>query len=217
MVVTFQLRQIELQPGQNLILHDITWNQFEAILEELGEHRGSRVTYYQGVLEIRMPLPEHEVNKELIGEMVKLLLDELELRWRSYGSTTFKRREMLAGIEPDTCFYIKNVDSMIGKKRIDLTFDPPPDLAIEIDLTSKTQTSTYIALGVPELWCYDNSELRIFVLSNGEYVQVENSPTFANIPIIEGILQFLKLSETEDSSVVRKQCREWVRSQLLNQ
>jgi Uma2 family endonuclease len=216
MVVTFQLRQIELQPGQNLILHDITWNEFAAILEELGENRGSRVAYYQGILEIRMPLPEHEVNKELIGEMVKLLLDELEIRWRSYGSTTFKRREMLAGIEPDTCFYIQNVSSMLGKKRIDLTVDPPPDLAIEIDLTSKTQISAYVALGVPELWCYDNGDLQIFVLSNGEYVQVKNSPIFANIPVIEGILQFLKLSKTEDSSVVRKEFRKWVRSHLLS-
>lgn len=91
MVVTLQLRQIDLQPGQCLTLREISWAEFEAILEELGEHRAARVAYYQGVLEIRMPSPEHEVDKELIGDMVKILLDELELDWEPYGSTTFKR------------------------------------------------------------------------------------------------------------------------------
>ena len=79
MVVTLQLRQIDVQPGQYLTLSEISWAEFEAILNEIGEHRAARVAYYQGVLEIRMPLPEHEVNKELIGDMVKLLLYELEM------------------------------------------------------------------------------------------------------------------------------------------
>ncbi|WP_414572980.1 hypothetical protein [Nostoc sp. CCY 9925] len=91
MVVTFQLRQIDLQPGQCLTLREINWAEFEAILEELGEHRATRVAYYQEALEIRVPSPEHEVDKELIGDMVKILLDELELDWEPYGSTTFKR------------------------------------------------------------------------------------------------------------------------------
>jgi Uma2 family endonuclease len=215
MVVTLQLRQIDVQPGQYLTLRDISWAEFEAILDELGEHRAARVAYFQEVLEIRMPLPEHEVNKELIGDMVKLLLDELELDWEPYGSTTFKRREMAAGLEPDDCFYIQNYRQMIGKRRLDLSVDPPPDLAIEIDVTSKTQLSAYLALGVPELWCYDNDKLQVFVLGESEYVQVENSPTFGNLPIIEGILQFLKFSETEAASAVRRAFRQWVRETLL--
>ncbi|BAZ53274.1 hypothetical protein NIES4103_59480 [Nostoc sp. NIES-4103] len=105
MVVTLQLSQIDLLPGQCLTLREITWTEFEAILDELGEHRAARVAYYQGVLEIRMPTSEHEVDKELIGDMVKILLDELQLDWEPYGSTTFKRAEMAVGVEPDTCFY----------------------------------------------------------------------------------------------------------------
>lgn len=214
MVVTLQLRQIDVQPGQYLTLREISWAEFEAILDEIGEHRAARVAYFQEVLEIRMPLPEHEVNKELIGDMVKLLLDELELDWEPYGSTTFKRQEMRAGIEPDTCFYIQNARRMIGKRRLDLSVDPPPDLAIEIDVTSKTQVSAYLALGVPELWCYGNSKLQVFVLHEGEYLQVETSPTFGDLPVIEGILQFLKLSETQGASGARRQFRQWVRSRI---
>ncbi|MBD2183139.1 Uma2 family endonuclease [Aerosakkonema funiforme] len=215
MVVTLQLRQIDVQPGQYLTLREISWAEFEAILNEIGEHRAARIAYYQGVLEIRMPLPEHEINKELIGDMVKLLLDELEMDWEPYGSTTFKRAEMSAGIEPDTCFYIQNSRRMIGKRRLNMSLDPPPDLAIEIDVTSKTQLSAYVALGVPELWCYENGKLQVFLLRDSEYVQVETSPTFANLPAIEGIVQFLKLSETEGASAARKAFRQWVREALI--
>ncbi|MBN3894525.1 MAG: Uma2 family endonuclease [Nostoc sp. NOS(2021)] len=221
MVVTLQLRQIDVQPGQCLTLREISWAEFEAILEELGEHRAGRVAYYQGVLEIRMPSPEHEVDKELIGDMVKILLDELELDWESYGSATFKRclrraapTQMAAGVEPDTCFYIQNARQMIGKRRLDLSVDLPPDLAIEIDVTSKTQLSAYVALGVPELWCYGDGNLQVFVLNQKEYVEVETSPTFENLPVIEGILQFLQFSLTEGSSTARRVFRQWVREAL---
>ncbi|MCL6754016.1 Uma2 family endonuclease [Nostoc sp. CCCryo 231-06] len=221
MVVTLQLRQIDVQPGQCLTLREISWAEFEAILEELGEHRAARVGYYQGVLEIRMPSPEHEVDKELIGDMVKILLDELELDWEPYGSTTFKRclrraapTQMAAGVEPDSCFYIQNARQMIGKRRLDLSVDPPPDLAIEIDVTSKTQISAYVALGVPELWCYGNGKLQVFVLNQAEYVEVETSPTFGDLPVIEGILQFLKFSLTEGSSTALRAFRQWVRKAL---
>lgn len=214
MVVTLQLRQIDVQPGQYLTLREISWAEFEAVLEELGEHRASRVAYYQGVLEIRMPSPEHEVDKELIGDMVKILLDELELDWEPYGSTTFKRSQMAAGVEPDTCFYIQNARQMIGKRRLDLSVDPPPDLAIEIDVTSKTQLSAYLALGVPELWCYGGGKLQVFVLNQAEYVEMETSPIFGNLPVIEGILQFLQFSLTEGSSTARRAFRQWVREAL---
>lgn len=214
MVVTLRLRQIDVQPGQCLTLREISWAEFEAILEELGEHRATRVTYYQGVLEIRMPSPEHEVDKELIGDMVKIVLDELQLDWEPYGSTTLKRSQMGAGVEPDTCFYIQNARQMIGKRRLDLSVDPPPDLAIEIDVTSKTQLSAYVALGVPEVWCYGNGKLRVFVLNQAEYIEMETSPTFGKLPVIEGILQFLQLSLTQGSSTAQRAFRQWIRKAL---
>lgn len=97
----------------------MSWQVFEAILNELGEHRGSRVAYSQGTLEIMAPLPEHELSKVIIGDLVKALLDELNLNWESLGSTTFKRKG--AGIEPDDCFYIQNYKLMIGKDKIGYT------------------------------------------------------------------------------------------------
>ncbi|MEL7241739.1 MAG: Uma2 family endonuclease, partial [Cyanobacteria bacterium J06573_2] len=129
------IRRIDVPPGQRVLLRDVTWEEFEAILDELGEHRASRIAYDRGVLEIIAPLPEHEFDKEIIGDLIKALLEELDTEFLSLGSTTFKNQEMLQGIEPDQCFYIENESKVRRKKRLDLTQDPPPELALEIDVT----------------------------------------------------------------------------------
>jgi len=214
MALTLELRQIEVKPGNCLTLHDVSWFQLEEILAEMGESRNSRIAYYQGTLEIQMPLPEHEKAKVLIGEFIKILLDELRMEWEPYGSTTFKREEMSAGIEPDDCFYIQNARLMIGMRPLNLSVDPPPDLAIEVDVTSRTEISAYTALGVLELWRYADNRLQILVLQGEEYVQVENSPTFPNLPVVEWIMQFLEMSQTEIASVVRRAFRQRVQEQL---
>ena len=210
-MVTLQLRQLSVPPGHRVLFHDVSWQEFEAILEELGEKRAARLAYSQGTLEIRVPLPEHEVNKETIGDMVKILLEELEMERECFGSTTFKREDMVAGIEPDNCFYIQNHARMIGRESLDLTVDPPPDLAIEVDVTSKTQVSAYEALGVPEIWRYENRKLQIYVLQAGKYVESQTSPTFPNFPVIEGISRFLEMSRTTGTSQALRAFRKWVR------
>ncbi|MDZ4870890.1 MAG: hypothetical protein CLLPBCKN_000278 [Chroococcidiopsis cubana SAG 39.79] len=149
-----ELNQIIVPPGQQLLLKNVSWQMYENILSELGEGRAARINYYQGMLEIVTPLPEHEIGKVMIGDLVKALLEELDIDFWSLASTTFKNEAMAAGVEADDCFYIQNEAVIRGKKRIDLTVDPPPDLAIEIDITSRTRFNNYEALGVSELWRY---------------------------------------------------------------
>ena len=156
-----ELKRIHVPPGQTVILQDVTWTELETILEELGEHRAARIAYDRGILEIINPFPEHQFDKEIISDLVKALLEELDIEFRCLGSTTFKNQFMEKGIEPDQCFYIKNEALIRGKKRLDLTIDPPPDLALEIDITSRTHANIYQALKVPELWRFENSNLRI--------------------------------------------------------
>jgi Uma2 family endonuclease len=134
---------------------------FETLLTELGESRASRLSYSKGTLEIMVPLMEHEVTKVLISDLVKILLEELDIEFWPLGSTTFKNQNIAQGVEPDACFYIQNEAAVRGKNRIDLETDPPPDLAIEIDLTSRTQFNNYEALGVPELWRYNGRNLQM--------------------------------------------------------
>ncbi|MER3435606.1 MAG: hypothetical protein C4288_19980 [Leptolyngbya sp. ERB_1_1] len=184
--------RLQLEPGERVTLDPVSWQRFEQILAELGNRRSSRIAYANGTLEIMAPLPEHERSKVFIADLVKVLLKAQKRRWEPLGSTTFKREGMAAGIEPDDCFYIQNYQAVIGKERIDLAVDPPPDLAIETDVTSKTELSAYQALGVPELWIYAKGQLKINVLEGDVYYESLNSPTFPNIAVIDFIPQFMQ-------------------------
>jgi len=214
MTASISLNRIEISAGQKIYLHDVSWEEFGQILSELGEKRATRIAYYAGELEIRMPLPEHKRIKVLISNLLVVLLEELDLPWESLGSSIFKNDLMKTGIEPDDCFYIKNCQAIVGKKRLDLTIDPPPDLVIEVDLTSLTQISAYQALGVPEIWQYQQGKLAIFRLTEGCYVESNTSSLFPSLPIKSGISQVLERSTEILTSEARKEFRQWVRQNL---
>lgn len=175
--------QITLSPGSVVTIPNITWLEFESILQELGEKRRTRIAYSNSTLEIMVPLPEHERPKDLISDIGKILLKSAGRRYEPFGSTTFKR-EGAAGVEPDACFYILNYQRMINRRRL-LPDDPPPDLAIETDVTSKTKIDAYKIIGVPEVWVYDSGRLRIYLLQDGEYVESDISPNFPEIAIAQ--------------------------------
>ena len=209
-----KLRQLSIQPGQQLLVEDVSWQQFESILAELGEHRASRLSYSNRRLEIMVPLPEHEKAKEIIGDMVKILLEARQIAFESLGSTTLKNERMSQAVEPDNCFYIQNQAAVIGKNRLDMSVDPPPDLAIEIDLTSRTQLENYQILGVPELWRYARRGLQINVLEAQKYIESDVSPTFPNIPIIEVVNQYTHQSQVAGRTQAIQAFRNWVRENL---
>jgi Uma2 family endonuclease len=208
-----ELRRLQVPPGQRLLLQDVTWQEFETILEELGDHRSARLAYDNGTLEIMMPLPEHEDDKEIVGDLIKALLEELDIEFRSLGSTTFKKSQT-QGLEPDQCFYVQNEAAMRGKKRIDLSVDPPPDLAIEIDVTFRTHPSIYEALGVPELWRFDRGKLQINVLQDGSYALVAESPNFLGLSLCEMLPYYLAENKNIGRNNVMRAFRQWVREQI---
>jgi Uma2 family endonuclease len=209
-----ELRQLRIQPGQQLLLEDVSWQQFENILAELGEHRAARLSYSHGLLEIMVPLPEHEKAKEIIGDMVKILLEARQIAFESLGSTTLKNERMTQAVEPDACFYIQNQAAIIGKNRLDMSVEPPPDLAIEIDLTSRTQLDNYQILGVPELWRYGKQGLQINVLQAGKYIELDSSPTFPNTPIIKLVNQYVQQSQLSGRTQAIQAFRNWVRDNI---
>jgi Uma2 family endonuclease len=207
-----ELKRITVPPGQTVFLNSISWQEFETILEEFGEHRSSRIAYANGILEIMTPLPEHESNKELVSDLIKALLEELDIEFFPLGSTTFKNKLMQQGIEPDNCFYIQHEAFVRTKKRLDLTVDPPPDLVLEIDITSRTHPQIYAALGVPELWRFENGSLTIYRLQNGEYQPTQYSPTFPNLPLTDIIPQYLKQIKISGRNATLKQFRTWIKT-----
>jgi Uma2 family endonuclease len=213
-MVSLQLRQTVVNPGQQIQLQDVDWAEFETIVTELGEHRNSRIAYCDRTLELRIPLPKHEKAKVLLGNMVTILLEELEIDNECFGSTTFKRKDFGVGVEPDDCFYIQNAARMLGKDDVDLAIDPPPDLVIEVDVTSKTGLEIYKRLGVPEVWRFEDNQLRISLLENGEYQDAEFSPQFSGFPIVPAANEFIQRIQTEGRRQTLNAFREYVRSVL---
>ncbi|AFZ00263.1 Uma2 family endonuclease [Calothrix sp. PCC 6303] len=210
-----ELSRLEVPPGQRVLLRNVSWDEFEIILEELGEKRAARVAYNRGMLEIMTPLPEHERSKENIGDLIKILFEEFDIDFSPLGSTTFKNQLMLQGVEPDNCFYIQNEALIRAKTRIDLTIDPPPDLALEVDVTSRTNREIYQRLGVPELWRFERDKLQINILINSLYVETEFSPYFPNIPLTQVIPQHLYKLKTESKNKTMREFRSWVKEQII--
>lgn len=208
--ITVPIKNIQLTPGSMITIPDVTWEQFEAILEELRSGRSIRIAYSRGTLEIMSPLPAHERPHRIIGYTVTTLLDAQERDWEDFGSTTFKQQQKAAGLEPDTCFYIQNAAQVRNCMRMDLAVYPPPDLAIEADITSKTTLEAYEALQVPEVWVYDSGKLTTKVFQDGKYVESATSLTFPDLPIAELIPKLVQQAFADGSSQMLRHLRKQI-------
>jgi len=124
------------QPG--VVLKNISWQTYESLVNELAQQRGIRLTYDRGTLEIMTPSALHEGNKQILGRFVETVTEELNVEIRSLGSLTCRREDLERGLEPDQCYYIENEKMVRSLNQINLNQDPPPDLVIEIDITSSS-------------------------------------------------------------------------------
>lgn len=162
---------------QRIVLHNVSWETYERLLKERGESRVPRFAYDRGELEIMSPSTEHESISYYVGLLVAVFAREGGFGLFGAGSTTYNREDADRGFEPDQSFYIRNADRVRGKPRIDLSVDPPPDLVVEIDITSPSLTKLpiYARLGVPEVWRYDGDSFSVLVLEGEEYVEAGES------------------------------------------
>jgi Uma2 family endonuclease len=201
---------------QRVILSNISWLTFEQLLKELGDKRATRLAYNEGLLEIMTPLGPHENNNRFIESLIGAIADELNLNLKRFGSLTLKREKKLKGAEPDSCYYLQNEPLVRSKQEIDLDNDPPPDLVLEIDISSGSldKRPIYAAIGVPELWRYDGNELEVFVLhpSNRDYQQVNQSLTFPWMSL-DVIPRFIRQSLVDGETATLRAFRAWVREQ----
>ena len=196
---------------QRTVLNNVSWETFEALLKDTGEDRGSRFAYDCGTLEIMTPLFEHENPKSNFGNFIIALAEELNIEIRSAGSTTLKRKLNSRGIEPDNCYYIQNESRVRGRETLDLETDPPPDLAIEIDITSSSvnKFNIYSALGVPELWRYDGQNLKFYQLVERKYIECKFSIAFPIVSVNE-MSRFIQQSKSMGEIALLKSFRAWV-------
>lgn len=206
--VTIPLQSVKLSPGSHLLVEGVTWEQYEALLLEMGEDRRvPRINYCDGILEMMSPLPAHERPHRISGYIVTAILDAQDRPWEDFGSTTYKKPKR-AGLEPDTCFYVDDTTvqarSMV---RVDLEVDPPPDLAIEADATSKTTLDAYQVMEVPEVWIYDNGRLEIYQLQEGEYQTTTVSKVFPDIDLPIIIPRLVQQAFQQGTSTMLKELR----------
>jgi len=204
-------------PINTTILSGIQWGTYQNLVQDLASQPGMRLTYDDGILEILMPLPPHERYKKLLGRFVEVMTEELGIEICSLGSTTWTREDLRKGLEADECYYIQNELAVRGKDAIDLTIDPPPDLAIEVDHTSSSMNRLviYAALGVMEVWQYDRDSLTIWSLGDQGY---QLSQASVVLPMFDAVVlrSFLELSQTVGETSLMRHVRQWVREQINN-
>ncbi len=204
-----------LQPGVPLRLRGLSWNDYLAMSEIIGTRR-LRTTFCDGELEIMPISSEHEIWTALLGLLIEALTVELKMTRKSLGMTTFRREDIEKGLEPDRCYYLVNEPRVRGKRKIDLSDDPPPDLAIEVEITcsAEKRMRVYAGLGVPEVWRFDGKSLTVNQrVENGEYIVTERSRFFPFLPMNE-LVRFVHLHDTVEETALVESFRIWLREQI---
>lgn len=195
---------------QRFLLHGVNWRSYQLLGEAL-LNRHIRITYDRGDLEMMTVSREHERNKTFVARLIEEFTVALDIPIQSAGSTTWQREDLDRGLEPDECYYMLNEPLVRFKEELDLAVDPPPDLALEVEVSRSMldRVSIYAALGVPEIWRYDGRKLTVGVLKGGAYVEQERS---LNLPLLEPatVLRFVELRQTLNETACIRAFREWL-------
>jgi Uma2 family endonuclease len=207
----------QVEPAQRFRVSGVDWQSYEQILEALGEHH-VRITYDRGELELMSPLMPHELYKKWFGDFFVLLALELRIPLRGCGSATFRKQEAGRGLEPDECFYLANARRVRDWRVIDLAHDPPPDLAIEVEVSRSAldRMEVYAALGVPEVWRFDGETLRAYRLGPGpSYQACSASPGLPFLPLAELVPLIQQSLTAEDELQLLQPIQDWLRRRVL--
>ncbi len=188
-----------------IVMHGISWETYEALADN-PERAGRRITYDRGEMEIMSPSRSHEIDKSMLGRMIEMYCFTKNIDASSSASTTFKRRDLERGFEPDASFYIRNESVVRSRGESDLSIDPPPDLVVEIERSRSAlnKLALFAEFGVPEVWRYNGHVLWVGVLRNETYVASNTSESLAGFPIAlaESILQ--DIGTTSETKLIRR-------------
>lgn len=200
-------------PEQRVVLTGVSWATYERLLDDLKDSSSPRLTFDRGVLEVMSPSAEHEESNRTIALLVEVLAEEFDTDVRNLGSTTFRREDLGQGFEPDSCFYVQNEARMRGRREVDLAVDPPPDLIVEVDITSPSlaKLPLYARLGVPEVWRYDGERMTLYRLAGGAYETAESSGVLPGVTSHD-LTRLLAESVERRRTQWLRGVREWARS-----
>lgn len=197
-----------LPPNGTLLLHNVSWEEYEGVLDEFAQKSACRIYYNDGVLKIMSPRANHEYPKDLVLSLVRVYADEFNVELDSYGSTTWRQKRKSKGAEADTSFYLKNASKVRGVIDFDLNLKIPPEIVVEIDTSNESwdKFEIYADLKVEEIWRCDGTNFQIYKLVEGKYEAVENS---FSLPLISGKLltEFLQISYEKNQTAMLKEFR----------
>jgi len=196
-----------------IVLAPVSWSLYQQILRELGDRRSKRLTYDSGRLEIMSPSDLHEDVKTVAARLLETYALLMRIKVQGYGSMTMDREDLEKGLEPDECYYVQSFDRLPRGRRLDLSTDPPPDLAIEVDISppSIARQPIYAALSVPEVWLYDG---RSFIVlrrtADGRYAEARQSECFPSLPIDE-FNRFVRIGLESNQPAALEALMDWLR------
>jgi len=200
-------------PGeQRFLLNGVSWETYRVLVEDPGLFH-IHMTYEQGALELMSPSPRHEIFKGLLGNLVKFYAVEAGIDFKCLGSTTYSREMLRRGLEPDDSFYVQHELEVRGRDDLDFDHDPPPDLAIEIEITSSIldKLEVYAALQFPEVWRFDGKSLTALILNDdGKYVEQKTSDAFPDLPLSK-LVEWIERRKTIGESALLAEFQRWVR------
>ena len=204
----------QLPAGSELVLREQTWEDYEEILEDVGEASGLRISYDGKIVKIMTLSTTHEKYVRLIERLIDNVSMRKRIKILSFGSATMKVSRSQRGSEPDCCFYIQNAEAVARKATIDFSRDVPPDVVVEVDIhhDSLDKFSIYSALRVPEFWLYNGKELKIYELETNDYLEIKQSPA---LPILtaEILTDFLNRLNESDQFEILLEFEDWLESQ----
>lgn len=201
-----------LPENGTLLLHNVSWEEYERVLDEFAQNSAYRIYYNDGILKIMSPRSTQEYPKDVVLGLVRVYADEFNIALDSYGSTTWRQRKKMKGAEADTSFYIKNASKVRGDKDFDLNLEIPPEIVVEIDTSNESwdKFEIYAAIKVEEIWRCDGVSFQLYKLVQGKYEVIENS---RSLPLISGKLltEFLQISYEKNQTAMLKDFRERLR------
>jgi Uma2 family endonuclease len=206
--------QVAPMAGQSLLLEGVDWQTYSRLLKVFSERPRIRLTYDRGRLEIMSPLLRHDNDSRFLFRLVEALTEELELPLLTGGATTLRRRLQQRGAEPGECFWIASADRLTDNERLDLRRDPPPDLAVEVDVTSSSinRMPIYAALGVPEVWRLVGDELTFHIRnSRGRYRRAAHSRSFPQVAPTDLLPFIQEARKKKNQNPLLRRFRKWVR------
>jgi Uma2 family endonuclease len=201
--------RISIPPGSVLRMPG-SWDDYCQLRDSRGDGSIPRLKYHAGEILLMSPLPRHGREAHLIARIVEIILESQDRNYEAFTPITMDLPEV-SGIEPDYCFYIDNWQAAVGKDRIDWELELPPDLAIEIDVTSFTSEQYFLPYSVPEVWILKKSRLTIYQLVDGKYEVSENSRYFPNLPLQDTIDRCFATAKEQGTGTAMSELRRSLR------